>query len=209
MARQATSLSASLSGDRVLGLADDAFEQRRPLRGQITKREVRAVALYSLGLGHDSLVWDVGAGTGSISIEAGLIARDGRVLAIERDPETLPLLRRNVAQMGSGNVEVVVGEAPEVLEELESPDSVFIGGSGGKLEAILDLAAARLNPGGRIVMNLAVLERANWAYHRVRDLGLSRDLVMVQAARGKDMADGTVRLESLNPVFVVSGRRED
>ena len=209
MARQAAPLSLTPSGGRVLGLADDAFEQRRPLQGQITKREVRAVSLYSMGLAHNSLIWDVGAGTGSISIEAGLIARDGKVFAIERDPETLPLLRRNVAQLGSGNVEVVAGEAPGVLEELDNPDSVFIGGSGGKLEAILDLAAARLKPGGRIVMNLAVLERANWAYHRVRDLGLSRDLVMVQAARGKDMADGTVRLESMNPVFVVSGRRED
>ena len=165
--------------------------------------------MYSLGLGHDSLVWDVGAGHRVHLHRSRVDRQDGRVLAIERDPETLPLLRRNVAQLSSGNVEVVVGEAPEVLEELENPDSVFIGGSGGKLEAILDLAAARLRPGGRIVMNLAVLERANWAYHRVRELGLSGDLVMVQAARGKDMADGTVRLESLNPVFVVSGRRED
>ena len=209
MAKQATPFKTPQGRDRVLGLADDAFEQRRPLRGQITKREVRAVTLYSLGLGNDSLVWDVGAGTGSIAIEAGLIARDGRVLAIERDPETLPMLRRNVSELSAGNVEVVTGEAPEVLEGLDQPDSVFIGGSGGKLEAILDLAAARLKPGGRIVMNLAVLERAHWAYHRVRDLGLSSDLVMVQAARGKDMADGTVRLESINPVFVVSGRRED
>ena len=195
--------------DRPLGLPDEAFEQRRPLKGQITKREVRAVALYSLGLRHDSLVWDVGSGTGSIAIEAGTVARDGKVLAIEREEQSLALLERNAARLGGGNIEVVAGEAPDVFQGLEDPDAVFIGGSGGKFEAILDQAARRLNPSGRIVLNIAVLERAHQAYHRLRDLGLSADLVMVQAARGKDMADGAVRLESLNPVFIVTGRRQD
>ena len=70
---------------RSLGLSDDSFEQRRPLRGQITKREVRAVTLYLLGLRDDSIVWDIGAGTGSVSVEAALIARNGTVYAVERD----------------------------------------------------------------------------------------------------------------------------
>ena len=192
-----------------LGLHDDDFQQRRPLRGQITKREVRAVALHSLGLRRDSLVWDVGSGTGSVAIEAGLIAREGRVLAIERDPDSLLLLENNVARLSAGNVEVVPGEAPEVFPRLEDPDAVFIGGNGGKLNDILDQAALRLKPRGRIVLNIAALERAQQAYHRARELGLSPEMVMVHAARGKDMADGTVRLESLNPVFVVTGRRED
>ena len=193
---------------RGLGLPDDAFEQRRPLKGQITKREVRAVALYSLGLRSDSVVWDIGAGTGSIAVEAGLIAKDGKVFAIERDQESLPLLERNVDQWGAGNVSIVAAEAPDALNDLADPDSVFIGGSGGKLDAILDLAARRLKPGGRVVINLAALERAQWAYHRLNELDLSGDMVMLQAARGKDMPGGTVRLESLNPVFVVTGRRK-
>ena len=193
---------------RGLGLPDDAFEQRRPLKGQITKREVRAVALYSLGLRSDSVVWDIGAGTGSISVEAGLIAKEGTVYAVERDQDSLPLLQRNVDRWSAGNVSIIAGEAPEALNHLADPDSVFIGGSGGKFEDILDLATQRLKPGGHLVVNLAALERAQWAYHRLHELGLAGEMVMLQAARGKDMPGNTVRLESLNPVFVVTGRRE-
>ncbi len=118
---------------RALGLPDDAFEQRRPLQGQITKREVRAVSLYSLGHRPGSGVWDRGAGTGSISVEASIIAREGTVYAVERDEESLPLLRRNVDLWGSKNVQIVAGEAPDALVELPDPDAVFVGGSGGRL----------------------------------------------------------------------------
>ena len=118
---------------RSLGLPDDAFEQRRPDKGQITKREVRAVSLYSLGLRQDSVVWDVGAGTGSVSVEAALIAIQGQVYAVERDTESLPLLEANVAQWGSENIHIVNGKAPDALEALPAPDSVFVGGSGGNL----------------------------------------------------------------------------
>ena len=193
---------------RGLGLPDDAFEQRRPLRGQITKREVRAVSLYSLGLRPDSVVWDIGAGTGAISVEAALIAHDGTVYAIERDEGSLPLLQRNLDRLGSDNIRVVSGEAPEVLENLLDPDAVFVGGSGGRLNEILDSVEQRLKPGGRIVVNLAALERTNEVYHRLKESDFITEMVMVSSARGKDMADGTVRLESLNPVFVVTAWRE-
>ena len=142
---------------RSLGLPDDAFEQRRPNKGQITKREVRAVSLYSLALRQDSVVWDVGAGTGSVSVEAALIANKGQVYAVERDTESVPLLEANVAQWGSENIHIVNGEAPDALEALPSPDSVFVGGSGGNLSAILEYSVSRLNLGGAIVVNLAVL----------------------------------------------------
>jgi precorrin-6Y C5,15-methyltransferase (decarboxylating) CbiT subunit len=192
---------------RSLGLSDDAFEQRRPGKGQITKREVRAVSLYVLGLRHDSVVWDIGAGTGSISVEAALIAHRGEVYAIERDTESLPLLEANVSRWGSENIHIVAGEAPGVLETLPNPDSVFVGGSGGNLSSILESAASRLRSGGSIVVNLAVLERTHEAYRLLKELGLATELTQVTAARGKEMPDGAVRLESLNPVFIVSGRR--
>ncbi len=191
-----------------MGLPDDAFEQRRPLQGQITKREVRAVSLYSLGLRPGSVVWDIGAGTGSISVEASIIAREGTVYAVERDEESLPLLRRNVEQWGSKNVHIIAGEAPDALVELPDPDAVFVGGSGGRLAEILDVAIKRLRAGGRIVVNLAALERTNEVYQRFKSSGFVADMVMVNSSRGKDMPDGTVRLEALNPVFVVTAQRE-
>jgi precorrin-6B C5,15-methyltransferase / cobalt-precorrin-6B C5,C15-methyltransferase len=199
----------SMTSPRPLGLPDDAFEQRRPHRGQITKREVRAVSLYLLGLKWDGVVWDIGAGTGSVAIEAALIAREGEVYAVERDENSIDLLRNNVARLAPPNLQVVVGEAPAVLALLPDPDSVFVGGSGGRLGEILEAAAGRLKPRGRMVINLAVLERTQEAYHQLRRLGFITELVSVNAARGKELNDGTVRLESLNPVFVVSARRKD
>ena len=195
-------------GARALGLPDDAFEQRRPLRGQITKREVRAVSLYSLGLRPDSVVWDIGAGTGSVSVEAAIIAHQGAVYAIERDETSLSPLRQNVSRWGPDNVDIVPGEAPGVLDGLADPDSIFVGGSGGLLGDILSAAAGRLNPEGRIVVNLAALERAQAAYHQLKELGFTTEMVMVNSARAKEMADGTTRLESLNPVFVVAAWNE-
>ena len=195
--------------NRALGLPDDAFEQRTPHKGQITKREVRAVAIYSLGLRAGGVVWDIGAGTGSISVEAGLIAAPGSVYAIERDLESLPLLEQNIARWGGPNIQIVAGEAPQALVELPDPDSVFIGGSGGNLDLIIDEAAGRLRPGGHLVINLAVLERTQSAFHRLRSLGLTAEMVMVHAARGKEMPDDTMRLESLNPVFILTGKRKD
>ena len=192
---------------RALGLPDDAFEQRRPLKGQITKREVRAVSLYALGLKPESVVWDIGAGTGSISVEAALIARQGRVYAIEKDAASIPLLQANIDRWGGGAVALVSGEAPQALEDLPDPDSVFVGGGGGRLPEILDYCAVRLRPGGSLVVNLAVLERATQSHHRLTELGLETDLAMISASRGKQMPGGGLRLESLNPVFVVSAHR--
>ena len=193
--------------NRALGLPDDAFEQRRPNKGQITKREVRAVSLYSLGLRHDSVVWDIGAGTGSVSVEAALIASEGQVYAIERDTDSLPLLEANVVNLGSDNIHIVNGEAPAALESLPNPDSVFVGGSGGNLSEILEYANSRLKPKGTIVVNLAVLERTSETYHLLKKLGLTAEITQVASSRGKEMPDGAVRLEALNPVFIVSGRR--
>ena len=194
---------------RPFGLPDDAFEQRRPLRGQITKREVRAVSLYLLGIREDSVVWDIGAGTGSIAVEAGLIAHRGCVYAVERDPGSIGLLRRNAETLGGPNVRVVEGEAPEALKTLPDPDSVFIGGSGGHLGSILNAVVWRLNPGGNLVVNLAVLDRTLEAYQHLKESGMAVELTTVNASRGKEMPDGSVRLEALNQVFIVSARVQD
>ncbi len=198
-------VKTAAAAGRSWGLADEDFRQRRPWRGQITKREVRAVSLYQLGLRPDSVVWDIGAGSGSISVEAAVIAHQGSVYAIERDREGLPLLEDNVARYSPGNVIIVDGEAPGVLYRLPGPDSVFIGGGGARLPEILDAVEPMLRPGGKVVVNLAVMERASQTYRRLQALGFTAALTMVSAARGREMTGGALRLESLNPVFVVSG----
>ena len=193
---------------RPLGLPDDAFAQRHPNKGLITKSEVRAVSLYSLRLKRDSVIWDIGAGTGSVALEAAWIASQGRVFAIERDSESLSLLRQNVNSLGAGNVQVVEGEAPQVLESLEDPDAVFIGGTGGQLQEIVSLVGERLAPGGVVVANIIALDRANEAHKLMNDMGLLINMTMVSASRGKALPDGSTRFEALNPVFIISGQKD-
>ena len=196
-----------MTNARPLGLPDDAFAQKRPHRGLITKSEARAVSLYKLGLTRGSVVWDVGAGSGSVALEAALIASDGMVYAVERDAESIAMLRRNLQRLGPANVAITPGDAPAALADLPSPDCVFVGGGGGKLTAILECAAARLNAEGRIVVNLAAMERALQAHACLTALGLDAELTQISAARAKPLPDGALRLAAQNPVFIVAANR--
>ena len=196
-----------MTNARPLGLPDDAFAQKRPHRGLITKSEARAVSLYKLGLTRGSIVWDVGAGSGSVALEAALIASDGVVYAVERDAESLAMLRRNLQRLGPANVAVTPGDAPAALADLPPPDCVFVGGGGGKLTAILECAASRLNAEGRIVVNLAAMERALQAHACLTALGLDAELMQISAARAKPLPDGALRLAAQNPVFIVAAAR--
>ena len=193
--------------ERSLGLADDAFEQRRPVRGQITKSEVRAVSLYALGLRSDSIVWDIGAGTGSVAVESARIAYRGQVYAVDKDAASAGLLESNVAKYGDGRVNITIGAAPESLRELPDPDSVFIGGGGTAMPQIMAVVFDRLRPGGRVVANFAAMERANAAYRAMQQASMSPQFTMVAASRGRELPDGTLRLEAMNPVFIVWGQK--
>ncbi len=194
-------------GSRSLGLPDDAFAQRKPVRGQITKSEVRAVSLYALGLRPDSIVWDIGAGTGSVAVESARIAYRGHVYAVDKDADSANLLENNVARYGDGRVTIVIGAAPPALRELPDPDSVFIGGGGNAMPGIIAEVVARLRPGGRIVANFAAMERANSTYRAMKKASLAPQMTMVAASRGRELPDETLRLEAMNPVFVVWGQK--
>ena len=207
MVRANPAVEAAPSTSRALGLPDDAFEQRRPLRGQITKSEVRAVSLYLLGLHPDSVVWDIGAGTGSVAVEAARIAHHGCVYAVDKDADSADLLRTNVARYGDGRVSVIIGAAPDALAGLPDPDAVFIGGGGSAVPDIIATAIGRLRPTGRLVANFAAMERANETYRALQKAGASPGLTMVSASRGRELPDGALRLEALNPVFVVWGQK--
>jgi precorrin-6Y C5,15-methyltransferase (decarboxylating) len=172
------------------GQADDDFES---VRGQITKAEVRAVTLSKLRLAPHGVLWDIGAGSGAVAIEAARLMPRGAVYAVERDPEQLACLERNIARHHASNVLVVAGEAPEALAGLPQPESVFVGGSGGRLSELLERVPRPF------VVNLAILEHVSLVLRRFP----SGEVAQVSVARSAGIGDGH-RLVSLNPVYVVS-----
>ena len=188
----ATAPAAGREGNTISwGLAEGTFDHRA---GMVTKAEVRAVALGKLGLPPTGVVWDVGAGSGSVSFECASLAPGLRVFAIERRSEDVDRIRRNLEGTA---VEVVHGEAPEALEALPDPDRVFVGGGG---PAVLHEVMKRLRDGGRVVATFASFGRAAAAAE------LLGNVVQVSVARGvRSGADGSFRLEAENPVFVCWG----
>jgi precorrin-6Y C5,15-methyltransferase (decarboxylating) len=187
-------------------LPEDAYAKRMPKKGLITKREIRTLSLAALAIRPRSVIWDVGAASGSIAIEAAMLAREGRVYAIEVDPESVAICRDNVRALGVDNVEVVGGRAPEALLALEAPDAVFIGGSKGSMDAIIDLAWSRLRPGGRLVVNAITLENVNEAYQALRARDPELEVTLVQIARAEPLAH-YLRYEALNPIQIFTAHK--
>lgn len=174
------------------GRDHSTFEHRA---GLVTRGEVRAVVLGKLDLPPAGVLWDVGAGSGSVAVEASSLAPGLRVLAVEREPEAVEQIRRNAAGTG---VAVVEGEAPAALAELPDPDRAFVGGGGTD---VLDAVLARVRPGGTVVATYAVLSSALSAAERLGSL------VQLQVSRGVPIGpEGQLRLQAENPVFVVWGR---
>ena len=195
---------SSVEPGPVFGRPESDFQHRG---GLITKAEVRAVSLSKLRLRPGGTLWDVGAGCGSVAVEAAGLMPEGRLYAVERSAEQLDLLRQNVAAAKQrGVIEIVAGEAPAAFASLPTPDAVFVGGSGGELGAILDAAYDRLLPGGRVVANLATVERLAEMLDWGRSRGLSPEVVQVAVSRGVDIL-GLTRFEAQNPVFVVTLER--
>jgi precorrin-6Y C5,15-methyltransferase (decarboxylating) len=183
---------------------DEAYAHRR---GLITKQDVRALILARLALRETDVVWDIGAGSGAVSIEAAELAWRGQVCAVERDSENLDYIRQNAARFGTLNVSAVEGQAPAALAELPAPDAVFIGGTGGALEAILWHVAGAARRGCRIAASFATLENLGRALTCTRELGWKAVVAQVSAAYGVGIA-GMTRLAPLNPVFIVSATLE-
>jgi precorrin-6Y C5,15-methyltransferase (decarboxylating) len=183
-----------------LGLPEEAFAHRR---GLITKAELRAVTLSKLHLREDDVLWDIGAGCGSVSIEASGLLRHGQVYAVERDAEQLDYLAENRRRFGAGNLTIVAGEAPSALAPLPLPNAVFIGGSGSALRSIVDVVRDRLAPGGRLVANMVSLEHVHDLMVLARSKGWTGGFGQFSMARSTTTA-GLTRLAALNPIFVVT-----
>ena len=182
------------------GLEDDRFERDRV---PMTKSEVRSISLSKLELRRDSVVWDVGAGSGSVSVEAALQVPEGTVYAVEKKPEAVELICRNRKKFGAANLQVVEGAAPEALEDLPVPTHVFIGGTSGSLKEILKRVLMK-NPGARIVINAIALETVSEALACIRQLPLEgTDIVSVSVGKAKSVGSYHMMMGQ-NPVYVIS-----
>jgi precorrin-6Y C5,15-methyltransferase (decarboxylating) len=186
-----------------LGAPDDEFEHDR---GVITKSEVRAVALAKLQLEAGQVLWDLGAGSGSIGIEAALFLGRGKIVAVEKNPRRVAQIKANARRFGVRNLRVAPAELPEGLARLPQPDRIFIGGGGRNLPAIVSTAARRLKPDGIVVINAVLLQNVHDAAAALRKLGFATEIVQVQIHRSEPMP-WSERLEALNPVWIITGHR--
>jgi precorrin-6Y C5,15-methyltransferase (decarboxylating) len=194
---------ARLQGKRLFGNPDDCFLQSRPKRGLLTQSEVRVIALSHMDIGPSSVVWDVGAGSGSVAIEAAQIAADGQVFAIEMDPEDYNLLVQNSRTFGTTNLTPVLGEAPEAWQDLPDPNAIFVGGTGRAVVQLIEAAWSRLRSGGRLVVHVSSLTNLTTAELSLRSLGQIPDVLMINLARSQEQME-TLRLEAVSPTFLVT-----
>lgn len=180
------------------GLPDEAF-----VRGNVpmTKREVRAVSMSYLGLTEHSVAWDVGAGTGSVSVEMALRASDGEVFAVEQKEEGIALIRENARKNGCANLTAVSGRAPDVLADLAAPSHVFVGGSEGQLRDILKTALKK-NPSVRAVVNAVSLETIAEAFRVFEELPFGDlEVVCLHVDRAKQLGKSHLMM-GLNPIYI-------
>jgi precorrin-6Y C5,15-methyltransferase (decarboxylating) len=187
-----------------LGIPDEEFAS---VKKQITRVEVRAVTLAKLRLCNDMILWDIGAGSGSVSIEADHLLPNGRIFAMERNAQSLAFLKENLRRFNARNVTAVEGEAPSCLENLPDPDRVFIGGSGGNLWEILSAVDARLPAEGRVVLNAMTLDTLTAANEFFDNAGYQVEVTTINIARTQPLTNYK-KFEAYDPVSVVTAVKQ-
>ncbi|HEY6873816.1 MAG TPA: precorrin-6y C5,15-methyltransferase (decarboxylating) subunit CbiE [Geobacteraceae bacterium] len=190
----------SLTHYPVLGIDDEEFATAKKL---ITKQEVRAVTLAKLQLQDDLVMWDIGAGSGSVSIEAENLMPNGKVFALEKNPQYLAFIRENLKKFVSRNIVLVEAFAPEGLDDLPDPDRIFIGGSGGMLEEIIEAVDRRLKPDGRIVLNAVTLDTLTKAVEFLEDHGYAVEVTCVNIAKTRGLTEYKM-FDAHNPVYIIA-----
>lgn len=194
---------SNLMRRRLFGNPDDAFLQSKPKRGLLTPSEVRAIAISEMELSSESIVWDVGAGSGSVGIEAASIADRGHVYAIEMDAEDFGLLTENTHRFGVRNLTPVLGQAPQAWEKLPDPDVIFVAGTGRAVTELVEASWPRLRAGGRLIANLASMDHVVALQTLLSErFGVEPTLWMIQLSRGNYQLE-KLRLESANPTFLI------
>ena len=188
----------------MIGIDDKEFQ-----RGEIpmTKQEVRILTLAKARIESDSVIVDVGAGTGSITVEAARLAFNGKVFAIEKNEDAVDLIECNLEKFRIKNVEIICAEAPECLKNLPELDAAIIGGSGGKLEKILDKLNTKLKIGGRIVINAITIQTAAAAIAYFRANKMNYEAFQVQITRLKKVRAYDMS-QVLNPVWIITAEKD-
>ena len=190
-------------GRRLFGNPDEAFLQSKPKRGLLTPAEIRAIALAEMDIGPSSIVWDVGAGSGSVAIEAAQLAPQGKVYAIEQDAEDHQLILENARRFGLSNLVAILGRAPEAWKDLPQPDAVFVGGSGRGISQLVVGAYERLRSGGRLAATIGSIDNLAETHQALHKLCGHLKVLMVNLARGNYHFD-RLRFTAMNPVFLLS-----
>jgi len=184
-----------------LGMADDLFAHQN---GLITKAEIRVVSLSKLCLEDHHVMWDLGAGSGAVSIEAAGFIRKGRIFALEQHEERVADIKENMARFAVTNMVPVTACLPGGMDNLPDPDRIFVGGGGRDLEAILTAACTRLVQGGMVVVNTVLIGNVHTAMTTLEALGYRTDVVQVQVNTGYAMP-WNLMLKAGNPVFIIRG----
>jgi len=188
---------------RLFGNPDEFFKQSRPKRGLLTTSEVRSIALSELSLRPNAIVWDIGAGSGSVAIEAAQIAYQGKVYAIEMDAEDYGLMLENAKHFGVENLVGVLGEAPKAWDNLPDPHAIFVGGTGRAVTSIVQACWPRLQSAGNLVVNFMSIENVSeLQQYIIRELGLEPQLSMIQISKGTYQLEKH-RFETANPSFLM------
>ena len=186
-----------------LGTPDSWYDHHK---GLITKSEIRAITLSKLRLATDHILWDLGAGSGSVAAEAGLLIKKGKIFAVEKQPKRVTQIKTNKKRFGIGNLTAIQAELPQGLEELPRPDRIFIGGGGKQMKSIMTAAAQYLKPEGVMVINTVLIPNVETARTTLEKLGFNTEIIQVQINRSRQMP-WAARLEPLNPVWIISGFR--
>jgi cobalt-precorrin-6B (C15)-methyltransferase len=188
------------------GIPDEFFERLEEV--PITKEEVRVVQISKARLSPGQTVYDVGCGSGSISIEAALqIKSSGKVYSVDFDPKAVELTKKNLAKFGLSNVTVVLGNAIEKISELPLADAIFIGGTGGDTKEILKLCESKLKTGGRIVIGTILIETLFAVLDIIEKLKFSEvDVTQITVSKSRKTSTGTMML-ARNPVTIISATK--
>ena len=189
------------------GIPDEEFERTESV--PITKEEVRTIQISKARLDSGSTVFDIGCGSGSISVEAGLqIGKDGKVFAVDVDPNAIELTKKNLKKFQIDNVDVIQGNAKEKIQELPMANAIFIGGTGGDTKDIIELSQDKLQPGGRLVVGIILIETLFSVLSALENLKFtSIDITQITIGKSRKTSTGTMML-ARNPVTVISATKK-